>query len=204
MDESGKTDSVPEKSGEVTALLHAWHAGDEDAYRRVAALLYPELRQQAGRYMKFERTGDTLQTTALVHEVFLRLVDAGSVDWQHRQHFLAIAARTMRRVLVDLARASSAAKRGDGATHVPLDSAIPGDLSEPADVVALDEVLEKLAAVDQRKVRVIELRFFAGLSVEETADVLEVSPDTVTRDWRFARSWLKRELSRHVDDRRSS
>lgn len=142
-----------------------------------------------------ERVSDALQTTALVHEVFLRLVEAGSVDWQNRRHFLAVAGRTMRRVLVDLARATAADKRGAGAIHVAIDSGIPADAPEPLDFVALDRALDKLAQVDQRKVRVIELRFFAGLNVEETADVLQVSPDTVTRDWRLARSWLKRELA---------
>jgi RNA polymerase sigma factor (TIGR02999 family) len=195
MDVSGKTGPVPEKSGEVTALLRAWHAGDEEAYRRLGAMVYPELKQQAARYMRGERPGDTLQTTALVHEVFLRLVEAGSVDWQNRRHFLAVAGRTMRRVLVDLARATAADKRGAGAIHVAIDSGIPADAPEPLDFVALDRALDKLAQVDQRKVRVIELRFFAGLNVEETADVLQVSPDTVTRDWRLARSWLKRELA---------
>jgi len=179
----------------VTALLRAWHAGDEEAYRRFGALVYPELKKQAARYMRGERPGDTLQTTALVHEVFLRLVEAGSVDWQNRRHFLAVAGRTMRRVLVDLARATAADKRGAGAIHVAIDSGIPADAPEPLDFVALDRALDKLAQVDQRKVRVIELRFFAGLNVEETADVLQVSPDTVTRDWRLARSWLKRELA---------
>ena len=201
MDVSGKTRPVPEESGEVTALLRAWHAGDEDAYRRLGTMLYSELKQQAARYMRGEHIGDTLQTTALVHEVFLRLVDAGSADWQNRRHFLAVAGRTMRRVLVDAARTSAAAKRGAGATHVPIDSAVAADLPEPLDFVALDQALEKLSALDQRKVQVIELRFFAGLSVEETADVLDVSPDTVTRDWRLARSWLRRELGGSIAER---
>jgi RNA polymerase sigma factor (TIGR02999 family) len=215
MDVSGKSDPVPEDRdrqslesrrpepsersnredvGEVTGLLQAWHAGDEDAYRQVAAIVYDELKRQAARYMRREQAGDTLQTTALVHEVFVRLVDAGAVDWQNRRHFLAIAGRTMRRVLVDMARSADAAKRGAGADHLSLNSDVAASGPEPADFIALDEALEKLATMDPRKVRVIELRFFAGLSVEETADVLEVSPDTVTRDWRMARAWLRVQL----------
>ena len=178
----------------MTALLRAWHAGDEDAYRRVSSMLYGELRRRAAYYMRDKRPEDTLQTTGLVHETFLRLADARQVDWQDRKHFLAVAARTMRRVLVDLARAHGSAKRGAGAVHVPLDSAVPAAGPAPLDLIALDEALEALAALDARKVRVIELRFFAGLTVEETAQVLDVSPDTVARDWRMARSWLLREL----------
>ena len=181
-------------AGEVTVLLRAWHAGDEDAYRRVSSILYNELRRQAAQYMRRKRTGDTLQTTALVHETFMRLAGARQVDWQDRRHFLAVAATTMRRFLVDLARAHGSAKRGSQAAHLPLESGMA--VSDPPllDLIALDEALEMLATLDARKVRVIELRFFAGLTVEETADVLEVSPDTVARDWRMARTWLLREL----------
>ncbi len=189
-----RPESPREGVGEVTGLLQAWHAGDEDAYRQVAAIVYDELKRQAARYMRRERVGDTLQTTALVHEVFVRLVDAGAVHWQNRRHFLAIAGRTMRRVLVDMARSADAAKRGAGADHLSLNSDVAAPGPEPADFIALDEALERLATMDPRKVRVIELRFFAGLSVEETADVLEVSPDTVTRDWRIARAWLRGQL----------
>jgi RNA polymerase sigma factor (TIGR02999 family) len=217
MDVSGKSDPVPENgdtqslesrrpepperpdrsregAGEVTGLLQAWHAGDEDAYRQVAAIVYDELKRQAARYMRREKAGDTLQTTALVHEVFVRLVDAGAVDWQNRRHFLAIAGRTMRRVLVDMARGADAVKRGAGADRISLNSDMAASAPEPADFIALDEALERLATMDPRKVLVIELRFFAGLSIEETAEVLEVSPDTVTRDWRMARAWLRSQL----------
>jgi RNA polymerase sigma-70 factor (ECF subfamily) len=183
-----------QKPGEVTLLLRAWHAGDEDAYRRVSSLLYGELRTLAARYMRGQRPGDTLQATALVHEAFMRLVDARQVEWHDRKHFLAVAARSMRRVLVDLARAKGSTKRGSRASHLPLDSGIASPDPATLDLVALDAALDGLAAVDARKVRVIELRFFAGLTVEETAVVLDVSPDTVARDWRMARTWLLREL----------
>ena len=178
----------------VTALLRAWHAGDEDAYRRLSSILYNELRRQAAICMRRQRHGDSMQTTALVHEAFVRLAGAGQVDWHDRTHFLAVAARTMRRVLVDLARAQGSAKRGAHPVHVPLESDVAVAAPAPVDLVALDEALDRLAAFDARKVRVIELRFFAGLTVEEAAHVLNVSPDTVARDWRMARTWLLREL----------
>jgi RNA polymerase sigma factor (TIGR02999 family) len=178
----------------VTTLLRAWHAGDEEAYRQLSSILYDELRRQAAKCMRRTRPGDTLQTTALVHETFLRLAGAQQVDWHDRTHFLAVAARTMRRVLVDIARAQGSAKRGDRAVHVPLDSGIGAAGPPPPDLIALDAALDTLAASDPRKVQVIELRFFAGLTVEEAAQVLAVSPDTVARDWRMARSWLMREL----------
>ena len=147
--------------------------------------------------MRRQRPGDSMQTTALVHETFLRLQAAHQVDWNDRTHFLAVAARTMRRVLVDLARAIASAKRGARADHVPIDSGLAVAAPSPVDLIALDEALDRLGAIDARKVRVIELRFFAGLSVEETAAVLDVSPDTVARDWRMARTWLLREIDAH-------
>jgi RNA polymerase sigma factor (TIGR02999 family) len=182
--------------GEVTELLRAWHAGDDTAYARVSALLYDELRSRAAQYMRRQRPGDSIQATGLVHEVFVRLHNAQQVDWHDRNHFLAIAARSMRRVLVDFARARSSAKRGGGQAHVTLDENIAAPRPEHAslDLVALDGALDALGAIDARKVRVVELRFFAGLSVEETAAVLSVSPDTVARDWRMARSWLLKQL----------
>jgi len=179
---------------EVTRLLRAWHAGDDDAYRRASAILYSELRRQAARYIRRKRTGDALQPTMLVHETFLRLNDAGAVDWQDRRHFLAVAARTMRQVTIDLSREEAAAKRGGGVAHVVLDSNVADRRHGLIDLIAVDEALDALAAVDPRKVQVVELRFFAGLTVEEAARVLEVSPDTVARDWRFARAWLLRLL----------
>jgi RNA polymerase sigma factor (TIGR02999 family) len=188
-------------ASEVTILLRAWHAGDEDAYRRVSSILYEELRRQAALCMRRQRPGDTLQTTALVHETFMRLAGAHQVEWHDRTHFLAVAARTMRRVLVDLARARGSAKRGARADHLPVDSGLAVAGPSPVDLIALDEALDALGTIDARKVRVIELRFFAGLTVEETADVLNVSPDTVARDWRMARTWLLRELDGHARGR---
>ena len=181
-------------AGDVTRLLQAWHAGDEDAYRQVSAILYDELRRQAVRCMRGERPGITLQATALVHETFMRLAGAGQVMWQDRRHFLAIAARTMRRVLVDLVREKAAAKRGARPEAVPLEFDIVAEGPSLVDLIALDHALETLSTFDARKARVIELRFFAGLTVDETAEVLEVAPDTVARDWRLARTWLLQEL----------
>lgn len=181
--------------GEITALLRAWRAGDEEAYRQVAGILYDELRRQATQYVRRKRTGDPLRTTALVHEAFIRLAGARHVDWQDRQHFLAVASRSMRRVLVDMARAQNAAKRGADAVHVGLDSKVPAEGPSLVDLVALDRALETLNRIDARKVMVVELRFFGGLTVEETANALDVSPDTVARDWRLARAWLLRELA---------
>lgn len=182
--------------GEVTELLRAWHAGDSTAYARVSALLYDELRSRAAQYMRRQRPGDSMQATGLVHEAFVRLHHTRRIEWNDRHHFLAIAARTMRRVLVDLARAKASAKRGGRQVHVTFNENVaapePGYAS--VDSVALDGALEALGAVDARKVRVVELRFFAGLSVQETADVLAVSADTVARDWRMARSWLLNRL----------
>lgn len=181
-------------AGKVTALLRRWHAGDEDAYRHLSSMLYTELRRQAAQQMRRRRSGDTLQATALVHETFIRLAGAGQVDWQDRRHFLAVAARTMRQLLVDLARAQGSAKRGARVAHVPLDDDVSVGSPPVVDLIALDVALDTLATFDARKARVIELRFFAGFTVEETADVLAVSPDTVARDWRMARTWLLREL----------
>jgi RNA polymerase sigma-70 factor, ECF subfamily len=187
-------------AGEITELLRAWYAGDDAAYARVSTILYDELRSRAARYLRSQRPGESLQATALVHEVFVRLHEAQQVDWNDRNHFLAIAARTMRRVLVDLARAKASTKRGGRPQYVALDDnvAAPEPERSPAELIALDDALEALGAVDVRKVRVVELRFFAGLSVEETAAVLSVSPDTVARDWRMARSWLLQQLAASI------
>jgi len=177
----------------VTELLRAWSDGDDDALERLMPLVEAELRRLAGAYMRRERREHTLQTTALVNEAFLRLTDARSVRWQDRAHFLGISARLMRRVLVDHARHRGYQKRGGGAQRVTLHEGLA--TSDPAlDVVALDLALDALAKVDVRKSRTVELRFFGGLSVEETAEVLQVSPDTVKRDWRLAKLWLLREL----------
>jgi RNA polymerase sigma factor (TIGR02999 family) len=191
------------RPGRSDSPLRAWHAGDEEAYARVSAILYDELRSRAVRYMRAQRAGESLQATALVHEAFIRLHDARKVDWDDRNHFLAVAARTMRRVLVDLARAKASTKRGGRPHYVTLDDniAAPGPEHAPIDLIALNDVLDTLAAVDPRKVRVVELRFFAGLSVEETARVLDCSPDTVARDWRMTRSWLLKQLDAGVQGR---
>jgi RNA polymerase sigma-70 factor, ECF subfamily len=180
--------------GAVTQLLRAWGNGDDGALERVTPLVEAELRRLARAYMARERRGHTLQVTALVNEAFLRLTDARSVEWQDRAHFLGISARLMRRVLVDHARSRGYRKRGGDAQRVTLDEGLITSPEPAIDVVALDCALEALAAVDLRKARVIELRFFGGSSVEETAEVLHVSPDTVKRDWRLAKLWLLREL----------
>src|SRR6195256_6039218 len=178
----------------VTQLLRAWSDGDEAALAELLPLVETELRRLARRYMARERRGHTLQTTALVNEAFLRLADARQIRWQDRAHFLGISARLMRRVLVDHARSRGYQKRGGDAQQVTLDEGLVMSPEPAVDVLALDRALEALAAVDVRKSRVIELRFFGGLSVEETAEVLHVSADTVKRDWRLAKLWLLREL----------
>jgi RNA polymerase sigma factor (TIGR02999 family) len=177
----------------VTALLRAWAAGDGDALDRLAPLVESELRQVARAYMARERAGHTLQPTALVNEVFLRLIESHDVNCQHRAHFFGIAARLMRRVLVDHARWHGYQKRGGGAHRVTLDEGLAA-VAAPVDVLDLDAALTKLAAIDARRSKVIELRYFAGLTVEETAIALEVSTDTVKRDWRLARLWLLKEM----------
>jgi RNA polymerase sigma-70 factor (ECF subfamily) len=186
--------SVP-PSHEVTELLQAWSAGDESALEKLAPLVYDELHRTAHRYMVREQAGHTLQTTALVNEVYMRLVKVREVSWQGRTHFFAVCAQMMRRILTDFARSQRYLKRGGRAAHLPFDEELfPG--SEPhADIVALDDALNVLADVDRRKSQVVELRFFGGLSVEETAHVLGVSVETVQRDWRLSKVWLLREMS---------
>ena len=184
----------PSPPGAVTALLRAWSDGDDGALARLTPLVETELRRLARGYMGRERRGHTLQPTALVNEAFLRLTDARQVRWQDRAHFLGISARLMRRVLVDHARARGFRKRGGGAQRVTLEEGLIASPEPALDLVALDRALEALAASDIRKSRVIELRFFGGLSVEETAEVLHVSPQTIKRDWRLAKLWLLREL----------
>ncbi|MEO5896488.1 MAG: sigma-70 family RNA polymerase sigma factor [Vicinamibacterales bacterium] len=180
--------------GAVTELLRAWSDGDDGALERLVPLMEADLRRLARGYMGRERRGHTLQTSALVNEAFLRLPGARSVRWQDRAHFIGISARLMRRVLVDHARARGYLKRGGGAQQVTLHEGLVPSQDPALDVVALDRALEALAKVDPRKSRVVELRFFGGLSVEETADALHVSPDTVKRDWRLAKLLLLREL----------
>ena len=180
---------------DVTTLLLAWNEGDEDALGQLMPLVYAELRRLARQYMRGERPGHTLQTTALVNEAYLRLVDARRVRWQNRAHFFAVSARLIRRILVDFARERGYKKRGGGVRHVSLDQALDLGQQPDKDLMALDEALQALAEFDPRKGQVVELRFFGGLSVEEVAEVLQVSPETVHRDWRLAKAWLKRRLS---------
>jgi RNA polymerase sigma-70 factor (ECF subfamily) len=179
----------------VTDLLLAWRGGDETALRRLVPLVHDELRRIARRCMAGERAGQTLQATALINEAFLRLMDVQRVNWQNRAHFLAMAARLMRRVLVDTARAKRAEKRGGDMARVTFDEALLEGPDPAADLVKLDDALDALAALDDRKSRVVELRFFGGLSLEETAEALDVSVKTVMRDWDFAKVWLQREIT---------
>lgn len=184
---------------EVTVLLRAWGQGDTSALDRLTPLVYAELHRMARRHMRNERAGNTLQTTALVNEAYLRLVDVKTTAWQDRTHFFALSAQMMRRILVDSARARASAKRGGGkrvdhSTAVDFD-AIPDLGSQRGqDVIALDDALNELDKLDPRKVRVVEMRFFGGLSVEETAEVLKISPQSVLRDWKLAKAWLLREM----------
>jgi RNA polymerase sigma factor (TIGR02999 family) len=182
-------------SPDVTSLLVAWSEGDDSALAQLVPRVYDELRRIAHRHLRAERPGRTLQTTALVHEAYLRLVDTRRVRWESRAHFLSVAAQAMRRILVDAARARGARKRGGGVAVEALDEAAAVAPQREASLVALDDALTALAEVDPRKSRVVELRYFGGLSVEETAAVLRVSPETVHRDWRVAKAWLLRELS---------
>ena len=183
-------------SVQITRLLQAWGNGDQAALDRLTPVVYDELRRMARRYMRREREGHTLQTTALVNEAYLRLVDVTHVSWQDRAHFFAVSAQMMRRILVDAARARASSKRGGLAVRAELEE-IP-DLSSGRDreIVAIDDALNALGELDPRKAKVIELRFFGGLSVDETAEVLKISPQSVLRDWKLAKAWLMRELSR--------
>jgi RNA polymerase sigma-70 factor (ECF subfamily) len=179
-------------------LLRAWGEGDETALDALMPLVHDELRRIAHRCLYGERANHSVQATELVNEAFLRLVDVPRVDWQNRTHFLAMSARLMRRVLVDLARSRGAGKRGGGAVRVTFDDATIGGVAPAADVIRLDDALKALAVLDDRKSRVVELRFFAGLTADETAVALHVSSKTVLRDWEFARAWLQRELTREA------
>jgi RNA polymerase sigma factor (TIGR02999 family) len=182
-------------SADTTQLLRAWADGDSQALQQLTPRVYRELRRMAGRLLQNERPGHTLQSTDLVHEVYLRLVNAREVDWQHRAHFFAISATMMRRILLDRARRRAAAKRGGKGEPLDLDKTIDLAQTQARQVVALDDALNALAEVDPRKARIVELRFFGGLSVKETAEVVKVSSDTVMRDWKLARAWLLTELS---------
>jgi RNA polymerase sigma factor (TIGR02999 family) len=190
--------TMPPPSQQVTELLLAWSRGQPSALDKLVPLVYEELHQLAHRYMAGERSGQSLQTTALVNEVYLRLVDCSRVQWQNRAHFFAVSAQLMRRILVDLARSRGYLKRGAGGRPLSIEHS-PNILQQPdPNLVALDDALKALAAMDPRKGRVVELRFFGGLTAEETAEVLKVSPETVLRDWKLAKVWLLRELSRET------
>jgi len=181
---------------EVTILLHAWENGDEEALKRLTVLVYEELHRLAKRFMARETPGHTLQTTGLINETYLRLVDLKNVSWQNRAHFFAICARMMRRILTDFARSSNSMKRGGEVDHITFDEALFITPNLPTYLVSLDDALNRLAEKDPRKCQVVELRFFGGLSVDETAEVLKISNETVHRDWTFAKGWLLREMVR--------
>jgi RNA polymerase sigma factor (TIGR02999 family) len=183
---------VPE---EVTELLLKWSDGDERALDALMPQIYEELRRLAKRHLSHERPNHTLQSAALVNEVYLQLVDQKRATWHNRAHFFAVAAQLMRRTLVDYARSRQVAKRGGGATHLQLDDDVAVTSERALEIVAVDEALQSLAKFDERKSRIVELRFFGGLSIEETAVVLKVSPGTVMRDWTLAKAWLQRELT---------
>jgi RNA polymerase sigma-70 factor (ECF subfamily) len=185
---------TPAKS-DVTQLLKAWSDGDDAALAQLTPLVYDELHRMAQRCMAREQPGHTLQTSALVNEAFLRLVDVHQVSWQNRAHFFAISARMMRRILTDFARSRHYLKRGGDARYVTFDEALVVCRQPDTDIVAIDEALSRLASLDARKGKVVELRFFGGLSVEETAEAMNISPETVMRDWKFAKMWLRRALS---------
>jgi len=188
---------MDDPTSETTLLLRAWAGGDRTALAQLTPHVYRTLRRIAGHYMRNERPGETLQATALVHEAYLQLVDIKNVDWQHRAHFYAVSAGIMRNILLGRARKRLTAKRGGSAERINLDEAPEIGSDRASELVALDDALNALAAIDPRKARVVELRFFGGLTAEETAEVLAVSPETVTRDWKFARSWLQAELSKN-------
>jgi RNA polymerase sigma-70 factor, ECF subfamily len=185
----------PERSPEITHLLMAWSRGDQNALNRLIPLVYDELRRLAHQHLRRERRGHTLQSTALVHEAYERLINSQRVHWRDRAHFFAVAAQLMRRTLVDYARSRNYQKRWGTLRRVDLEKALSVSIATWPELVVLDDALKALCTVDERKGRVVELRFFGGLTVEETAEVLKVSPDTVVRDWQFAKVWLLRELT---------
>ncbi|HZU25976.1 MAG TPA: sigma-70 family RNA polymerase sigma factor [Bryobacteraceae bacterium] len=187
---------MDDPASETTQLLRAWAGGDQGALKRLTPHVYRTLRRIAGHYMQNERAGQTLQATALVHEAWLELIDIRNVDWQHRAHFFAVSAGIMRHVLLGRARKRLTAKRGGNPERVDLDEMPEIGSGRAKELIALDDALNALAEIDARKARVVELRFFGGLTAEETAAVLDISPETVLRDWKFARSWLQAELTK--------
>jgi RNA polymerase sigma factor (TIGR02999 family) len=198
-EQSAHNEAQATDNAEVSGLLRAWSEGDRAALDRLTPIVYDELRRLASRYMRGERTGHSLQTTALVNEAYMRLVDYKSMQWQNRAHFFAVSAQLMRRILVEHARRHNL-KRGGGVQHVSFEDTAEVGGDRAADLGALDDALDALARIDPRKVQVVEMRFFGGLSVEETAEVLKVSPVTVMRDWSTAKAWLYRELAGETND----
>jgi RNA polymerase sigma factor (TIGR02999 family) len=194
---------MDERSGEITQLLKAWGGGDEAALDRLAEYVYPELRLMARRYMRNEGAGNTLQATAIVHEVYLRLIDVSKVEWQARAQFFAIAAQMMRRILVDAARARGSQKRGGEVIKVNLDETAVLSPAPDRSILALDDALTAFSLLAPRQAKVVELRYFGGLTEEEIVTALTISPRTVRRDWDFAKAWLLRELSHTVRDDRT-
>lgn len=183
-------------SPDITRLLKNWGSGDKDALDALLPLVYGELHRQAARYLRRERSDHTLQTTALIHEAYVKLIDQRNVDWQNRAHFFGIAAQAMRRILVDYARTKKREKRGGNDVKLQLDEAINASADQRhIDLVALDEALERLTALDERQARIVELRYFSGMTTDETAEVLGISPATVRRDWDMAKAWLHKQLS---------
>jgi RNA polymerase sigma-70 factor, ECF subfamily len=185
---------------EITERLIAWGKGDAAALNELIPVVYQELRRMAGHYLRLENPGHTLQPTALVHEAWLRLIDQTRVNWQNRAQFFGVAAQMMRRILVDHAKTKHREKRGGDAVKLSLDDVINISQERAADLIALDDALDTLAAMDERKSRVVDLRYFGGFSVEETAQILEVSPDTVMRDWKMAKAWLYQQIMREAGD----
>ena len=180
---------------DVTRLLGEWQSGDRSALDRLIPLVYNELRRIAARYLHSERGGHTLQTTALVHEAYIRLVDENRMEWKGRTHFFGVAATLIRNILVDYARAQKAAKRGSGAARLPIEEAFAVPVDNQADILAVDDALQTLSKIDPQQARIVELRFFAGLTIEETGEVLNISPSTVKREWILAKTWIFRALS---------
>jgi RNA polymerase sigma factor (TIGR02999 family) len=191
---------TPTSPDEVTQLLLDWGGGDKAAIDKLMPLVYEELRRLARHYMRRERAGHTLQTTAIVNEAYLHLINQRDVQWQNRAHFFGIASHLMRRILASYARSRHYAKRGGGARQVSLDEAMIVSEERVAEMVALDDALNALAEIDERKSRIVEMRFFGGLSIEETAEVLGVSAGTVMRDWTLAKAWLRREIGKEGED----
>lgn len=186
-----------ENSPEITQMLREWSGGNRESLDALLPFIYAELHQQASRYLRRERAGHTLQTTALINEAYLKLIDQRTVNWQNRAHFFGIAAQAMRRILVDYARGKHREKRGGIGDNLPLEAAALMVSEETSiDLVALDEALTRLAEIDERQARIVELKYFSGLTIEETAEVLGISPATVKSDWNIAKSWLHRELSK--------